>query len=247
MDGLELIHEASLEEPFFVVDKPSGLPSAPLRDGDDSALTRMLARFPEIACVQGRKAVECGLVHRLDTLTSGLLLIAASQDFYDRIIEEQEAGRFVKSYDADCDVCFQESPTEGFPSRPLPNDFPKLPVSGMSVPFLYELSVRSRFRSWGPHGREVRPVTEESGLASRRKASPCIYQTNMKLSFQENGGCKAVCRIRRGYRHQVRCHLAWIGFPVKGDTLYNSPVRGEGSFCFRATGLEFLGLSFRLN
>ena len=28
-------------------------------------------------------------------------------------------------------------------------------------------------------------------------------------------------RIHRGYRHQVRCHLAWVGYPVRGDVLYN--------------------------
>jgi 23S rRNA pseudouridine1911/1915/1917 synthase len=27
-------------------------------------------------------------------------------------------------------------------------------------------------------------------------------------------------RIRRGFRHQIRCHLAWIGEPILYDTLY---------------------------
>ncbi len=246
MDGLEIIHEPSPEAPFFVVDKPSGLPSAPLHEGDDSALTRLLAQFPEIASVKGRKTVERGLVHRLDTATSGLLLIAANQDFYDCIIAEQEAGRFVKSYAADCDVCFQAPPADGFPGRPLPEAFQNDLASGIFAPF-YELSIESRFRPWGLHGREVRPVTAESGLASKKKAAPYLYQTEIRLAIRSDGTCRASCRIRRGYRHQVRCHLAWLGFPVKGDALYNSSV-GEGDcFCFRATGLDFLGLSFRLN
>ncbi len=247
MDGIKIIHEASPEAPFFVVDKPSGLPSAPLHEGDDSALTRMMARFPEIASVQGRKLVERGLVHRLDTATSGLLLIAANQDFYDRIIAEQEAGRFVKSYAADCDACFQAAPVAGFPGRPLPADFQTAFASGISSVPLRELKMESRFRPWGPHGREVRPVTAESGLASQRKASPGSYQTAIRLEFLSDGTCRAFCRIHRGYRHQVRCHLAWLGFPVKGDVIYNPVARNGDAFCFRATGLDFLGLSFALN
>jgi 23S rRNA pseudouridine1911/1915/1917 synthase len=46
-------------------------------------------------------------------------------------------------------------------------------------------------------------------------------------------------RIRRGFRHQIRCHLAWIGKPILYDTLYggedpqgragssNSPAPGD--------------------
>jgi 23S rRNA pseudouridine1911/1915/1917 synthase len=30
-------------------------------------------------------------------------------------------------------------------------------------------------------------------------------------------------RILRGFRHQIRCHLAWIGEPVLYDTLYGGP------------------------
>ena len=249
MDGIVIVHEASWDEPFFVVDKPSGLPSAPLREGEDSALTRLVARFPELAGVRGRKEVECGLVHRLDTATSGLLLVAARQDFYDRIIAEQDAGRFVKSYAAECDVIISAPPCEGFPSRPQQAAVGNWLASGgpASGGDGLELTVTSRFRPWGPHGREVRPVAEDSRLGARKKAAPGFYQTELSLSLRDRAGCHACCRIRRGYRHQVRCHLAWLGFPVRGDRLYNSAAGESDAFCFRATGLEFLGLSFALN
>ncbi|MCR5623555.1 MAG: hypothetical protein K6G18_17080 [Treponema sp.] len=238
MDGIQIVHTPTEAEPFLIVDKPSGLPSAPLREGDDSALTRLLPRFPAIAGVRGRKPVEGGLVHRLDTQTSGLLLMATSQSFYEQILAEQDAGRFVKRYSAECDAAVGELP--GFPPCPLKS---RIPASGASA---FECTLQSRFRPWGPHAGQVRPVVEGAGPAAVKKASPGVYQTDVRLEFHGTA-CRASCRIVRGYRHQVRCHLAWLGFPVIGDPLYNPLANLEDPFCFRATGLEFLHLSFALN
>lgn len=245
LNGIKLIHEPTAEEPFLIVDKPAGLASAPLREGDDSAVTRLLHDFPEIAGVRGRKPVEGGLVHRLDTETSGLLLIAASQSFYELLIAEQEEGRFVKSYSAECDDARALPLQDGFPPRPSKGELGR---GGQRL-----FSVESRFRPWGLHGRSVRPVTEEAGPAAQKKASPGLYRTEILVETDGCGRGNAIvrCRITRGYRHQVRCHLAWLGFPVRGDSLYNpSSVRTDGergALCFRATGLDFLHLSFRLN
>lgn len=244
---ITIIHEPTVEDPFLIVDKPAGLASAPLRKGDDSAVTRLLHDFPDIAGVSGRKPVEGGLVHRLDTETSGLLLIATSQTFYERIIAEQEAGRFVKSYSAECDDARALPLLDGFPPRPSWGDCCKGGAAGRSV------FVESRFRPWGLHGRAVRPVTEDAGPAAQKKASPALYRTEIMVEPDGGGAgrARASCRITRGYRHQVRCHLAWLGFPVRGDSLYNPSsgrTGGEGdALCFRATGLDFLHLSFRLN
>lgn len=246
-DGIKIVHEPTAEEPFLIVDKPSGLASAPLREGDDSAVTRLLHDFPDIAGVRGRKPVEGGLVHRLDTETSGLLLIAVSQTFYERIIAEQEAGRFVKTYAAECDDARALPLPDGFPPRPSLGGCRGGGEAGRSV------FVESRFRPWGLHGRAVRPVTDVAGPAAQKKASPGVYRTEIIVE-PDGGGAgrvRASCRITRGYRHQVRCHLAWLGFPVRGDSLYNpsygQPEREGGALCFRATGLDFLHLSFRLN
>lgn len=59
-----------------IVDKPAGLPCHPLDPGEaDSVVHRLLARFPGIA-VASPEPREGGLVHRLDTDTSGGLAIA---------------------------------------------------------------------------------------------------------------------------------------------------------------------------
>jgi 23S rRNA pseudouridine1911/1915/1917 synthase len=46
------------------------------------------------------------------------------------------------------------------------------------------------------------------------------YQTEI-TGFEDRGGvCYFCVRIRRGFRHQIRCHLAWLGYPILGDPLY---------------------------
>lgn len=59
-----------------VADKPAGMPSHPLRPGETgTAANALVGRFPELSQV-GPSPREGGLVHRLDTDTSGLLLAA---------------------------------------------------------------------------------------------------------------------------------------------------------------------------
>ena len=95
MKKIKIIHSPTAEKPFLIIDKPRGLPSAPLSESDcNNALAQAIEDFPEIKEVKGRKAIEYGLLHRLDTVTEGLLLIATTQECYDFLMEEQQAGRF---------------------------------------------------------------------------------------------------------------------------------------------------------
>src|SRR5207302_2445793 len=62
-----------------VADKPAGMPSHPLKPGEKgTAANALVGRFPELAAV-GPASREGGLVHRLDTDTSGLLLAARTE------------------------------------------------------------------------------------------------------------------------------------------------------------------------
>src|ERR1700674_5333087 len=64
---------------LVVADKPAGMPSHPLKPGETgTAANALVGRFPELAQV-GPSPREGGLVHRLDTDTSGLLLAARTE------------------------------------------------------------------------------------------------------------------------------------------------------------------------
>lgn len=232
---IKVIHEPSAAEPFVVLSKPAGLASAPLKSLDeDSAFSQCARLFPAAKSVCGKKAVEGGLLHRIDTATSGLLLVASSQEFYDHIIAAQDARRFVKGYRAECDLNANNAQALG--------GFPPLGMQAQKAAVLCGLEISSYFRPFGKGGKEVRPVLQDSNVAALKKiGSKKIYSTKIVAAdFLGEGAAKLECKIAQGYRHQVRCHLAWLGLPVRGDALYNA-VGGPsgGPMRFEAVSLEF--------
>src|SRR5690606_11877977 len=83
---------------FIAIDKPHDLPSAPLRsDEEDSAVQRLLARIPNLPVLRDNP-LEPGLVHRLDTGTSGVLLFAKSKTAFERIQRAWNSGETRKIY-----------------------------------------------------------------------------------------------------------------------------------------------------
>ena len=92
--GLEVLHE---DEHIVVIDKPAGLvahPNTHFQTGTVSHLAE--GRFGELPRVQGED--RPGIVHRLDRLTSGVMVIGRSPEAI-RCLKEQFKGRRVdKTY-----------------------------------------------------------------------------------------------------------------------------------------------------
>src|SRR6266404_4729964 len=91
--SLAIVH---CDEQLVAVDKPPGLPSTAGRGGAASVAAGLLHRFPEMAAIDATRAA--GLVHRLDTGTSGLLLAARTPLAYRRLRDAFSAKTIVKEY-----------------------------------------------------------------------------------------------------------------------------------------------------
>lgn len=88
---LSVIH---LDPQLVAVDKPSGMPSHPLEPGErGTVVNALVARHPECADASADPR-EGGLVHRLDTLTSGVLLASRTGEAW-RALREAFSGRQV--------------------------------------------------------------------------------------------------------------------------------------------------------
>lgn len=75
------------DDHIIVVDKPVGLVVHPGSGRPDGTLANgLLARFPEIADVGD--PTRPGIVHRLDRGTSGLLVVARTEQAYERLVED---------------------------------------------------------------------------------------------------------------------------------------------------------------
>mgnify|MGYP002519053796 CR=1 FL=1 len=56
------------------------------------------------------------------------------------------------------------------------------------------------------------------------------------------GATYTECRLETGRTHQIRVHMAYLGHPILGDTVYGSkkPVPGLQGQCLHAVGLRFI-------
>jgi 23S rRNA pseudouridine1911/1915/1917 synthase len=218
-----------VQDQYLVGDKPPGIHSAPLKDRvrGETLLDWCAREYPEVLRVGGRHSWEGGLLHRLDYETSGLLLVARTQAALDDLRAQQEQGKFLKEYGAWARKTLVLPP--GFPPAPFQIEGSsaigtafKITESG-SMPFKDDfVSIESGFRPYGPGRKAVRPVPGELNRGP-------LYQTRI-LRMERRGDCITFrLGISRGFRHQFRCHLAWLGYPLLGDTLYGGAApAGDG-------------------
>ena len=66
--------------------------------------------------------------------------------------------------------------------------------------------------------------------------------THWEVIARYPGFTHARCRLETGRTHQIRVHMAYIGHPILGDTVYGNrkPVPGLQGQCLHAVGLRFL-------
>ena len=85
-----------------VVDKPAGQPTAPIRPGEtDTLVNAVVAAFPEL--IEGKELIgysvrEPGILHRLDTDTSGLVVVARTPRAFETMKAALKDGRLEKTY-----------------------------------------------------------------------------------------------------------------------------------------------------
>jgi 23S rRNA pseudouridine1911/1915/1917 synthase len=161
----------------------------------------VIGSYPEVAALPGIKPVEPGLVHRLDRDTSGLVVIARTAQAFDSLRRAFACGGVRKLYSAACS-CAQES------------------LAGSRT-----LRVESRFAPYGRGRTMVRAVFPgEKAHKLLKSASKEIYVTDAHLAYRGYRRAIISASILKGFRHQVRVHLAVLGFPIIGDPLYGATV-----------------------
>jgi 23S rRNA pseudouridine1911/1915/1917 synthase len=207
---LRLVHE---DARVVVVDKDPGVPSHPLRPGERGTVAQaLLARYPEMADV-GYGPREPGLVHRLDIDTSGLLVAARDAEAFAFLCRALREGAFDKRYVAVC---------AGRLGAPRLIDWPI--ATDKSDP------------------RRVR-VCRDAGEATRlraRRAETEVLEARPVEGLPGGPFTLVTVQARMARRHQVRAHLAALGHPLAGDTLYGGPsMPGLDRHLLHAASLAF--------
>jgi 23S rRNA pseudouridine1911/1915/1917 synthase len=184
---------------YAVVYKPPQMHSAPLSRQDGGTLFEWYRQK-----LAAEHSSEVNIMHRLDFETHGLVLFAKNSKSFDFFKSLQDRGEFVKEYSAICSANSVPVNDDGFPPPPAGN--PRI--------------IMSYFRPFGPGRKLVRPVTDDSKkYHETAKDNGGFYRTEIA----DISGNVFTVRIKRGFRHQIRCHLCWIGRPILNDPLYFLP------------------------
>ena len=88
-----------------------------------------------------------------------------------------------------------------------------------------------------PIGRH--PTDRKKMCVTQRNSKPAI--THWEVVTRYKGYTHIRCKLETGRTHQIRVHMAYIGHPILGDTVYGhkKPELGQSSQCLHAGALCF--------
>ncbi len=193
MLGLEILYQ---DDSIVVVNKPAGLLSVPGRgeENQDCVVTRLQRLFPH--CITQPS------VHRLDQDTSGILVLALTQEAHRELSRQFMVGEVYKEYQA---LLRGRVVASGW--------------NHLELPFRLDVDNRPRQIYDEVHGKIG--ITDWKVLSYHR----CGLETSPDKVLTR------VCFVpRTGRTHQLRLHAMHpkgIGIPIQGDRLYGHRLPGE--------------------
>lgn len=89
-----------------------------------------------------------------------------------------------------------------------------------------------------PIGRH--PTDRKKMCVTQRNSRPAVTHWEVVKRYGDYTHIR--CHLETGRTHQIRVHLAYIGHPILGDTVYGAkkPVAGLTGQCLHAVGLRFI-------
>ncbi len=182
------------DEDLLIVVKPAGLPVFSIKDNDLSLSHKLVALRPALEHIP-----EHGIAHRLDNDTSGIVCVGKTLKAYENLRAQFSADTVIKTYTAlVCGV----PPDRGTIDAPIAHH---------------------------PRKKNKMIVCESAARARELKARPAHTEFDVRTRFVYRQKSVTTsytlldARMTTGVHHQIRAHLAWQGYPLAGDRLYQNP------------------------
>lgn len=236
------------DELYYFVWKPHRLPTT--RGNERSFLDILQESKPSFFCEQEKlftREEEYGLVNRLDNDTAWILYFAKTKKTYNEYARQQEEKQLYKLYicevsgKVDCERTAQKSigskvmtwtmqadiiwlcisrwervvmeRSEGVEYQWNPNHIWSMQGMAIEYPIMHHIHDKTRMIA----------VATEKDLAKGREKLHHVVTYMMPLWYnQETNTTICFVTLHQWIRHQIRVHMAKIGYPIVGDILYNS-------------------------
>ena len=176
--NLDIVYE---DEYLMVINKPSGLVVHPGAGNYHNTLVNGLMYYTKNLSNIGGE-VRPGIVHRIDKDTSGLILVAKTNEVHEILADDFKNKRIKREYIALLDGVFKEG------------------SATIDAPI-----------GRNKQNREKMAVAEDGKNAV----------THMKILKRYDKYTLVSCVLETGRTHQIRVHMAYIGYPVHNDPVYS--------------------------
>lgn len=222
------------DEYILVVDKPAGMLSVPGK-ADDSASVSVEEYFANNSKLKIQNSKFLKAAHRLDMDTSGLLVLARTEQAYVELQRQFASRETVKRYEAVlCGVPKHTTPHSTFRSdvpEPITQNSkfktqnsstqPDGCLGAISLPLIADINDRPRQRVDMEHGK---PALTLYNIVEVRAAD-----ANTAVAYTTKKADKSLTLVhlypKTGRTHQLRVHCAHplgLACPILGDPLYGT-------------------------
>ncbi len=178
---LNIVYE---DDSLIVVNKPRGMVVHPANGNQEGTLVNALLYHCKGRLSSINGVIRPGIVHRIDKDTSGILLVAKTDQAHLSLAEQIKEHSVKREYVALLDgVINTDGGTVDKPIGRSEKDRKKMAIT----------------------------------LRNSRYAV-----THYEVLERYVGYCLVKCRLETGRTHQIRVHMASLGHPVTGDTVYGA-------------------------
>jgi len=195
----------------IVINKPRGMVVHPAPGHSSGTLVNALLHHCGDSLSGIGGVIRPGIVHRIDKDTSGLVIAAKNDPAHLSLASQLSSRTLTREYDAV--VCGNVKSDSGTIDAPIGRH---------------------------PTDRKRQAVHTVSSFSQQNKTSRAAI-THYEVISRYSGYTHVHCRLETGRTHQIRVHMAYIGYPILGDVVYGrkKPELGMSSQCLHARKLCF--------